>query len=658
MIIDNTIRITAAYPRVHIANPLQNSKEILNLIERHKDSDILVLPELCVTGYTCGDLFGQSVLHDDAMEALYDIYMQNTHKGLVVVGMPLRFNSALYNCAVVLSDAGILGVVPKSFLPNYKEFYEKRWFRRASSNDPRHIRLFDHEVPFGTDLLFRDPERKDCVVGIEICEDVWAPIPPSSFQALSGATILLNLSASDETVAKSEYRRAMLEQHSGRLLAAYVYCSSGPTESTSDLVFGGHCLITENGHTLVETEKFKDEDSVTSDVDIERIGNERRANGTFADSQDLVTFDFRIIDFVTDCDMHKSKPIYKVNPLPFVPSNAVTLKRRCEEIFNIQVCGLAKRLEAVRNSKLTIGISGGLDSTLAALVLNKAIQRVRLKPDCVDAITMPGFGTSSHTLENSNKLMRLLGFSATKIDICDMAYQAMLDMDHSPFGIKLKDKDHLDRVLTLMSQLSQVKDAKDVVFENIQARLRTFILMSRGFVIGTGDLSEGALGWCTYNGDHMSMYNVNCSIPKTLVKFLVKYVAENEVENEELKNTLLSIVDTVISPELLPLGEDGKITQSTEDIIGPYELHDFFLFQMLRNGFPPSKIIDLATLAFMGVYSKETIKKWMKVFIERFFRNQFKRDCVPNGPKVGSISLSPRGDWRMPSDASLMAWDR
>jgi NAD+ synthase (glutamine-hydrolysing) len=670
------VRVKVAYPVVHVGNIEANRQEIVKILRAacEEKANVVLLPELAITGYTCGDLFGQTALLQKASEAVAKIAKEWSSQ-LIVIGLPLEVNNAVYNCAAVCRGGKVIGIVPKTFLPNYKEFYEKRWFRGAAGNEPKFVNnpAFGRDpVPFGTDLIFVDEDYTDLKVGVEICEDIWSPLPPSSFQAVAGATLLLNLSASNETVAKSDYRRSMIEQQSGRCVAAYAYCSSGPTESTSDLVFGGHCIVAENGSIVVETEKFHEQDGVLFDVDIERLVNERRRTPTFNDSRQFLIREYREIKFwgselpgqsrtgVTTNHINR-----KVNPHPFVPSDPTTLKKRCEEIFNIQVAGLMKRINRPGGpkdqGKYSIGISGGLDSTLAALVAYKACKKLGWDTKCIDAITMPGFGTSTHTLTNSDRLMQQLGFSRTLIDIKPLCTEAFAELNYKPFGINIVDRSAFegrpDDHLWFQSKLRELPpDAKDVGFENVQARIRTFILMSRGFVLGTGDLSELALGWATYNGDHMSMYNVNCSIPKTLVKFLVKYVAENEIDDPELKETLLSIVATKISPELLPLGRQGEIVQGTEDLVGPYELHDFFLFNFVRNNFAPSKIAVLASIAFAGKYDFETIKKWLKVFLERFFAMQFKRDCVPDGPKVGSVSLSPRGDWRMPSDAEVATW--
>ena len=655
-----TVRVTVAYPKVHVANPAKNFTKIQGTINSHPKSDVILLPELCITGYTCGDLFNQSVMLEDALHYTRAL-ATSVDQQVVILGLPFAVNHTLYNCAAILNRGKIVGIVPKSFLPNYREFYESRWFYPAPPPSEQLVDVgYDCKyVPFGTDILFRSSTMPELVIGVEICEDGWAPISPSSFQAIEGATLLCNLSASNETVAKADYRREMVKQLSGRLTAAYAYCSSGPTESTTDLVFGGHCLIAENGSLLVETERFKTEDSITVDVDVEKLVNERRGSPTFNDSKKYSRNNFRTV-YLSLSDSINLELCRKINPRPFVPSDPLTLKARCEEIFNIQTCALAKRMEQVQGGRFTIGVSGGLDSTLALLVAVKAAQRNGYSLNCIDAITMPGFGTSDQTLNNAKKLMTLLGVSQEEIDIKPLCMRAFYDVKHNPFGTidiqEMTRKFPLTLDWNFDKELKTLPaDAKDVTFENVQARIRTFLLMSRGFVLGTGDLSEAAQGWCTYNGDHMSMYNVNCSIPKTLVKFLVEYVANHD-STEEVKEVLLDIVNTVVSPELLPLGDDGKIVHSTESLIGPYELHDFFLIGLTRNGFSPKKIAILAKLAFEDKYTSEEIKKWLSSFLKKFFFAQFKRSCVPDGPKVGSVSLSPRGDWRMPSDAESEAW--
>lgn len=648
-----TIRVATAYTRVHIGNAHKNAEEIQHRLGSLSQADVVVFPELCLTGYTCADLFQQSQLIDDAFDAAQTL-AKRVARQIVIVGLPFLAEQTLYSCAAVMNQGRIVGLVPKSFLPNYKEFYEARWFHPAphdgslKSVQPRGCEM---PIPFGTDLLFQSEQDPNFIIGVEICEDLWAPIPPSSFQAIAGATLLVNLSASNELVAKADYRRHLVEQQSGRSIAAYAYCSSGPTESTTDLVFGGHCLIADNGALVAETARFEVADELTAEIDIERLVNERRRTPTFNHSKRHITREFRKIAVQHESSRNQS-PLRALPAHPFVPAGAGVLKSRCAEIFHIQTCALAKRLESVGSRRFVIGVSGGLDSTLALLVAAKAVKRIGLDSSCIDAVTMPGFGTSEQTLANAKKLMDLLATSHSEIDIRPACLQVFQDLNHKPFGLSLEGLPPNE----MTQRLGQLPaGANDLVFENVQARVRTLLLMSRGFVLGTGDLSEAALGWSTYNGDHMSMYNVNASIPKTLVRFLVNYVAEHEAD-DAVKVVLKSILSTVISPELLPLGQQGEIVHATEDAIGPYELHDFFLFHFVRNNFESRKIALLAKSAFAEKYTCEEIQKWLRVFFTRFFRAQFKRSCTPDGPKVGSVSLSPRGDWRMPSDADPACW--
>lgn len=654
------VRITVASPKVVVGNPQANVEEMQAILKQTLDSDIVLFPELGVTGYTCANLFFQSALLRAAEEALlWLVESTRGRKQLVVAGAPLAVGNSLYNCAVAIGDGGILGAVPKQFLPNYREFYELRWFRPADGKEPREIVLGGRNVPFGIDLLF---DAGQAVVGVEICEDLWMPIPPSSWQTLAGANILLNPSASNETVGKCQYRTELVVNQSGRCLSAYAYSSSGPTESTTDLVFGGHCLIAENGQLLAESPRVGDGEAirrdsyfVTADVDVERLQNDRRMTTSFDDCPQVR--EFRRIP--TQLAGAAAGPLQRpVDGTPFVPGSSGELHRRCGEIFGIQCAGMAKRIEQLPSGvELHIGVSGGLDSTLALLAAVKTCRLLGLPPARIRGYTLPGFGTTGKTRSNALRLMELLGISSETIDICELALQSFREMGHKPFGI---DCSRLD-VAQLRDALAQVPRDKrhDLVFENVQARLRTFLLMNKGFVIGTGDLTELALGWCTYNADHMSMYNPNCSIPKTLVKFLVRYVAENEFPSGPTRDTLLSIVETTISPELLPAGADGSIEQSTEDALGPLELHDFFLFHVVRNSFSPAKILYLARQAgFTQNFSPSVIRTTLATFYRRFFANQFKRSCLPDGPKVGSVSLSPRGDWRMPSDADAAEWLR
>ncbi|MGO9468435.1 MAG: NAD(+) synthase [Isosphaeraceae bacterium] len=659
-------RISCVSLRVTVANPAANAAEILGVLERATDSDVVLFPELCVTGYTCADLFAQSSLLDAGLRAIAQITEATTGRAqLVVVGAPVPCGNRLFNCAIAISDGAVLGVVPKQYLPNYKEFYESRWFSPASGREPAEIDLGSRRVPFGIDLLFdgrpgTPGNSASALVGIEICEDLWVPIPPSSFQAIAGATVLLNPSASNETIGKSQYRGDLVVGQSGRCIAAYCLAGAGPTESTTDVVFGGQCLIAENGRLLAESPRVGDGQSfrrdsyfITQDVDVAKLLADRRVMTSFDDSVGLAR-PFRRVPFALSRTMEGLKR--EVPGTPFVPPDGPELHRRCAEIFGIQCAGLAKRLEQLPlDSSFHIGVSGGLDSTLALLVAVATCDLLKLDRRRVHGVTMPGFGTTPRTRANAVTLMEQLGVSAETIDISPLALKAFQEMGHAPFGI---DCGGLN-VETFRAALARVpREARqDLTFENVQARLRTFLLMSRGFVIGTGDLSELALGWSTYNGDHMSMYNPNCSIPKTLVKFLVRYVALNQFPEGPARQTLLSIVETTISPELLPASTAGEIEQSTEATLGPFELHDFILYYAVRCGYSPAKILFLSQFAtFTQPYPRELCERTMRTFYTRFFRQQYKRSCVPDGPKVGTVSLSPRGDWRMPSDADVGEW--
>ncbi len=629
------VKVAAAVPPVKVADCQYNAEQIEKMINEadEKGVQIIAFPELCITGYTCADLFAQQLLLEKAEMGLVQV-MNNTRQLdiICIVGMPVITNTILINAAVVFQGGKILGVVPKTYLPNYKEFYEQRWFTSARDVIDKTVRLCGQLVPVSSNLLFDTP---DCCFGVEICEDLWSVIPPSSKLALKGAEILINLSADNEGIAKHNYVRSLISQQSARCIAAYIFSSCGFGESTTDVVFAGNGLIYENGTLLAESKRFSlEEQMVISEIDVERLRTERRINTTFsANSGDYK--DAEAIHVTTE--LTNSRPLSlsrKIDPLPFVPTGR-TLNERCEEIFEIQVSGLAKRIVHTHSKTAVLGISGGLDSTLALLVCVKTFDKLGLSRKGILGITMPGFGTTDRTYNNAINLMKELGVSIREIDIKAACIQHFKDIDHD---IKVHD----------------------VTYENSQARERTQILMdvanqTGGMVIGTGDLSELALGWATYNGDHMSMYGVNVSIPKTLVKHLVDWVSQNEVE-EDAAIILTDIVATPISPELIPADEDGNILQKTEDLVGPYELHDFFLYYTMRFGFRPAKIYYLANIAFAGSYDKEIIKKWLHTFFRRFFNQQFKRSCLPDGPKVGSISISPRGDWRMPSDASSALW--
>jgi NAD+ synthase (glutamine-hydrolysing) len=629
------VSVAAAVPTVCVADCKFNAQQIEAqiAIADGKGVQIVVFPELCITGYTCGDLFAHSMLREEAELALMQI-LNNTRQMDVIsiLGMPVAYRNTLLNCAVVIQKGKVLGVVPKTYLPNYKEFYEQRWFTSALTHAAGSVRLCGQTAPLSAHLLFDTP---DTCFGIEICEDMWAPIPPSSALALKGAEIIFNLSADDEGIGKHAYVQQLISQQSARCLAGYVFSSCGFGESSTDVVFAGQGMIYENGTLLATGERFALKDQlVVSEIDVERLRNERMVNTTFAASQPQAPGP-EALHVATEYTAPREGDITRaVDAHPFVPRGE-RLHERCQEIFAIQVAGLAQRLHHTRCQHVVVGISGGLDSTLALLVCAKTFDKLGLPRKGIHGITMPGFGTTDRTYHNALHLMESLGVDIREISIKEACIQHFKDIQHD---------------ITV----------HDVTYENGQARERTQILMDianqvGGMVIGTGDLSELALGWATYNGDHMSMYGVNGSVPKTLVKYLVQWVAEHEVGHDS-RATLLDIVDTPISPELIPADEQGNIKQKTEDLVGPYELHDFFLYHFLRAGFRPSKIFYLAGIAFRGVYTDEVIKKWLTTFCRRFFQQQFKRSCLPDGPKVGSVSLSPRGDWRMPSDASAASW--
>jgi NAD+ synthase (glutamine-hydrolysing) len=660
------LRVGAATPALRVADCSFNAEQVIDLLRRAEAEGVavLVFPELCLTGYTCADLFQQSVLQHGALDALHTVLRATgtDFSGVAVVGLPLALDEQVFNCAAVLHRGRILGIVPKSFIPNYKEFYEGRWFASAATARSREATLLGTTAPFGTTWLFSAGDVDGLTIGVEICEDLWVPVPPSSSQALAGATVLLNLSASNEVIGKAAYRRQLVLNQSGRCMAAYVYSSCGVWESTTDVVFGGHCLIAENGTMLAESPRFAREPGLlVADVDLDRLRADRVRTNSFGDAQlytdirpQLARLDFRLTGGTGSVGTLPGGLRRAVDAHPFVPQGSEQLRERCEEIFHTQVAGLAKRLEHIGKPPVAIGISGGLDSTLALLVTCKTFDALGVPRDKVRALTMPGFGTSDQTRDNARALMRQLGVSAREVDIRPLCLEEMKALGHRPFGIPLEGLSAEE--LTRRQRGLPPRDRCDLVFENVQARMRTSLLMNTGFVIGTGDVSELALGWCTYNADHMSMYNPNSSIPKTLVKFLVDWAARNEFEGEA-RATLLRIVATPISPELLPTDADGKILQATEEVIGPYELHDFFLYHFLRYGAPPEKILFLARHAeFNRPYTPDEVRGWLAVFLRRFFANQFKRSCLPDGPKVGSVSLSPRGDWRMPSDAQARLW--
>ncbi len=605
-------------------------------------SDLVVFPELSITGYSCADLFMQQTLLVAAVDGLLEFARQTAALPcLFFVGLPVRRPSGLFNCAVAIQGGRLLGAVPKSYLPNNGEFYEKRWFASGLGMAGETVELGGQSVPLGSDLLFAAAGCPELTVGVEICEDLWAPTPPSSELALAGATVLVNLSASNDLVGKTAYRRELVVQQSGRCQAAYVYCSAGPGESTTDIVYGGHQLVAENGRLLAEERRFAfASDLLVVDVDVQFLEHERRRNGSFADAAQasrsgLGRRQFRTILFAAATTDAPATLRRALAPLPFVPTEPSRRHEVCEEIFAIQSTGLAKRLRHANCRRAVIGVSGGLDSTLALLVVAAAFDKLAWPRAGILAITMPGFGTSKRTIGNVGQLCEHMGVPLETIPIVDSCRR------------------HLD-------QIGHDGRTHDITFENAQARQRTQILMDKanlvgGLVIGTGDLSEMALGWCTYNGDHMSMYAVNCGVPKTLVAFLVEYVADSWAQ-ADLSTTLRDVLATPISPELLPPDEQGRIAQKTEEVVGPYELHDFFLYQIVRCGFSPRKTVWLAEQAFEGTRSADEIRRWLELFLRRFFANQFKRSCLPDGPKVGTIALSPRGDWRMPSDATPAAW--
>ena len=658
-------RVVSACPQVHVANPAANVREICRILNEHADADVWLFPELCITGYTCGDLFAQDSLLEQAKSGLESLIQASVaYAGIVVVGMPLQVGPSLYNVALCIQQGEILAAVPKRFLATYREFYEARWFRAADGTEPNEIELGDHTVPFGIDLLLSFGEA---TLGIEICEDLWTPIPPSSQQALAGADVLLNLSASNDVVGKSSWRRELVCSQSGRCLAAYVYASAGPGESTTDLVFGGHCLIAENGRVLhedramditdwgLQNDVAKCEerpcDAIAADLDLQKLKHERRVQTSFHPAGIERSFAYRVVHAnpPQTIDEDTWQLNYPIDPQPFVPKVESELRQRCREIIHIQSAGLCKRLSRLpEDLPLVIGVSGGLDSTLALLVACHAVDQIGIPRRRICGYSMPGFGTSRGTRSNAERLMSQLEVESCTVDVRELCLQSFVSLEHAPFGI-----DPLGlSVDEFQRELQSIDTSQsDLVFENVQARTRTMLLMSAGFVLGTGDLSEQALGWSTYNGDHMSMYNVNTSIPKTLVRFLVEHIAREHAEGP-LRETLLAIAETPISPELLPLSSDGEIQQSTEAAIGPYELHDFFLYHFVRFGFSREKIVYLAAHAeFSKEYDAAEIAQTLDRFLKRFFQNQFKRSCVPDGPKVGTVSLSPRGDWRMPSDA-------
>jgi NAD+ synthase (glutamine-hydrolysing) len=621
-------RIASAVNQTVIANPEQNAKAIIALIEEayHKEVSVVVFPELTLTGYTASDLFFQQTLYAAQNEALLTILeVTREINTIAAIGIALLDANRLYNCAVVIQSGKILGIIPKSYLPNNKEFYEKRQFTSGNDIVRTTTEFLNTEIPFGVDLLFKD--KTDLLFGVEICEDLWAVTPPSNHMASNGATLILNLSASNELIGKAEYRESLVRSQSARAMCAYAYTSSGVGESTTDTVFGGDALICEYGSLLARGERFKLESQlITADVDLQKLIWMRLAESSFTDARRKKVRTIKVGDLpqIGTLDRH-------IDAHPFVPGNADEKSHRCDEIIHIQAHGLIKRMTHAHIQKAVIGISGGLDSTLALLSTHKAFEIMGWDSRNIIAVTMPGFGTTSRTKSNAIALCEALGVTLKEVDITELSLKEFDAIGHD-------------------------RDEHSVTYENVQARARTSILMNMankesGLVIGTGDLSEIALGWSTYNGDHMSMYALNSGIPKTLIQYVIDYFTHNK----EIAPILHDILDTPISPELLPHDAD-EITQETESIVGPYELHDFFLYHIIKYGAKPDKVLFLAKKAFEGEYDRETIKKWLNLFIKRFFTQQFKRSCMPDGPKVGTISLSPRADWRMPSDADMSAW--
>lgn len=630
---DNFIKVAAVTPDIRVGDTEFNTQSIIcNIKEAAKKGvKLAVFPELCITGYTCGDLFLQDTLLKGALDGLEEICKASKDFDMVViVGLPFMYKCRLYNTAAVMHKGRLLGIVPKQNIPNYSEFYEARHFSPALSEN-EFVDISGVSVTFGAKVLFEALNLPGFVLGIDICEDLWMPVPPSCCHAMASATVIANLSASDETTGKDIYRRELVKNQSARLVCGYIYADAGEGESSTDLVFSGHNIIAENGNILVESERFSNQ-MVVSEIDLGRIASERRRMTTFnITSPSEAGYEAGYFEFT---DINETLLTRKYPCTPFVPGNKSDMEQRCSEILNIQAIGLKKRLAHTNCSSAVVGISGGLDSTLALIVTVKAFDLLKLPRRGIQAVTMPCFGTTGRTYNNSCSLAKKLGVTLKEVPI------------HEAVNLHFKDIGH-------------DLDVHDVTYENAQARQRTFILMdianqSGGMVIGTGDMSELALGWATYNGDHMSMYGVNASVPKTLVRYLVLYYAKT-CNDKELESILMDVLDTPVSPELLP-PENGEISQKTEDLVGPYELHDFFLYYMMRFGYTPSKIYRLAKYTFDGVYSGDTIYKWLDTFYRRFFSQQFKRSCLPDGPKVGSVALSPRGDWRMPSDASVKMW--
>ena len=629
------MRVAAAVPVIKVANPMFNVNEIVSMVKtayENKKASVVLFPELCITGYTCGDLFNQSALIKGAEEALGALIEQTKNINiLIAVGMPVKADNQLFNCAILLLKGKVLGAVPKTFIPNYNEFYEKRWFASSVSRISDKVNLCGQEVPFNENLLFRDSKSTLCI-GFDICEDLWVNIPPSSYHTMFGANLILNLSASNEIIGKTDYRKDIVKLQSAKCIAAYAFSSAGQTESTTDLVFSGHSLIAENGVIINENRFPENSSCICGDIDLEKLANDRIKLNTYMGR--LATINYQYVNFELGFSDNEDLE-REIDPMPFVPSDLEERNKRCREILNIQSTGLHQRMNKIGAKKAIVGISGGLDSTLALLVTVEAFKKLQLPVSNIVAVTMPGFGTTSRTYNNAITLMKELGVTTREISIKDAVTQHFKDISHE-------------------------MDVHDVTYENSQARERTQILMDianqeDGIVVGTGDLSELALGWATYNGDHMSMYGVNSGIPKTLVRYIVKWYAEEETTGK-VQKALLDVCETPVSPELLPPDKEGNIAQFTETAVGSYNLNDFFLYNMIRNGYEPAKIYFLAKKAFKSEFSDEIILETLKKFYKRFFTQQFKRSCMPDGVKVGSVSLSPRGDWKMPSDAYYELW--
>jgi len=637
MSINGYLRVACAIPTMKPANPAYNANSIIQsyITCRNIGADLILFPELSLSGYTCADLFFQSCLLEEIETQTLSI-IRECNEGIIVFGLPISQQGRLFNSALVAQGGKILGIVPKSYVPDSQEYYENRWFASSYEARETHVKIGEFSVPFNTKLCFTHDERLSFAV--EICEDLWAPIPPSSRHAIAGAQILLNLAASNELVAKADYRRELIRNQSARCLAAYIYCSAGPCESSTDTLFGGHALIAENGRILAENQRFPvGADQLVTDIDVELLNHERRISRSFgsAAKRELGELSYNNIALKAPVMGGVKRILRTISPHPFVPSSEAERNLRCKEILSIQAAALATRMEHSNFKKIVLGLSGGLDSTLALLVIINTLDRLSLPRDRIHALTMPGFGTTKRTLENVKRLCTAFDVELETIDIRESCKLQMKELSHS--GL-----------------------ADNIAFENIQARHRTALLMNKAnmldaLVVGTGDLSELALGWCTFSGDHISNYSVNSGVPKTLVQYLIRWFVENHPLNE-IRDILLDILDTPISPELLPPDSKGNISQKTQDEIGPYELHDFFLYYAIRYGFGPSKVSALAENAFKTIYELRTIRKWLRVFYVRFFSQQFKRSCLPDGPKIGTIALSPRADWRMPSDIQADTW--